>query len=129
KVAYIAFNKSVQLEADGRMPDNVEARTGHSIAYTWAPDWMKDRTRDKAPLRRPDAVARHLGINEPLRTADGTPLSTAEQAQAVMRTIDRFANSADPKIMGAHLPEHLADLPGSSKIALLTHASKAWEDL
>ena len=34
---YIAFNKSVQEEAQGRMPSNVESRTGDSLGWTGIP--------------------------------------------------------------------------------------------
>ena len=129
KVAYIAFNKSVQMEAEGRMPGNVEPRTGHSIAYQWAPDWMKKRTQATDAIRRPDDVARHLGINEPIPSQDGAPLSPTEQAMAALRTVDTFANSADDKIGAMHLPLSAADLPAASKTALLQAAQRAWNDL
>jgi len=41
---YIAFNKSVQLEAARKFPGNVTARTTHSLAFTMtAFSWMRPR--------------------------------------------------------------------------------------
>ena len=33
RILYLAFNKSIQLEAAARMPPNVTCRTTHSIAW------------------------------------------------------------------------------------------------
>lgn len=33
RILYVAFNKAIQTEAEARFPQNVKARTGHSLAY------------------------------------------------------------------------------------------------
>jgi N12 class adenine-specific DNA methylase/superfamily I DNA/RNA helicase len=128
RIAYVAFNKSVQVEAQGRMPKNVEPRTGHSIAFAWASDDLKERF-DRRGLRRPDEIARHLGINEDMKVPGEKALSPKEQAMAVVRTLDTFANSADDEISATHLPERMHGLPQAEQDALVAYAKKGWADL
>ena len=44
---YLAFNKGIAQEANGKMPRNVVARTFHSMAYRAMPDWMQVRFKQK----------------------------------------------------------------------------------
>ncbi|MBF6171113.1 UvrD-helicase domain-containing protein [Nocardia blacklockiae] len=129
KIVYIAFNKTVQLEAAAAMPANVEARTGHSIAVVWGGKKRQNRLDSNTALRKPDAMARHLGLRQALTAGPEPPLSPAEQAVAAMRTVAAYANSADDDIGAQHLPERLRQLPASSKQRLLTVARAAWTDL
>lgn len=129
QIAYVAFNKTVQTEAEGRMPGNVEPRTGHSIAWVWAGRDFTAKSDNKAALRRADEIARHLGVTEDLELKAGGNLTPAEQAQAAIAAVDAWSNSADDKIGSAHLPEKYADLTGAEKVRLLQHATKAWDDL
>ncbi|MGV9836507.1 AAA family ATPase [Nocardia niigatensis] len=141
RIAYIAFNKSVQEHAEKEFPaGTVEPRTGHSIAYRWAPQWAKQRSKpwdqeqEKTtgrlkPLRRPDEVAAHLGIVEPLAIGDQPPLSITEQAMAAVRAVDTYANSADDALERKHLPPRLHRLPRPSQDALVELANTAWTDL
>ena len=129
RIAYIAFNKSVQVEAEGRMPDNTEPRTGHSIAFAWASKEIQDRTRATNPLRRPDEIAAHLGITEGLPSGDGPDLDPTEQAMAAIRTVDTWANSAEDTIGREHLPERIRSMPEATQDAIVALANRAWEDL
>jgi superfamily I DNA/RNA helicase len=133
-IVYIAFNKSVQTEAEGRMPDNVESRTGHSIAWTWAGKDITDK-RDRGGLRRADELATHLGINTSVPTEGGDPIDRTMQAQIVMRAVDRFANSADDNLSQHSFtdPEMMTDdlhgLSEPDKVKMLGYAAKAWTDI
>lgn len=128
KVGYIAFNKTVQLEANATMPNNVEARTGHSVAHKWSPDWMKDRADASNAIRRPGEVARHLGIFEPI-SVNGKAFSPTDQAMAVTRTIDTFANSAEDAPSRDHLPDSVKAMPEAVQDAIVGKAVQAWDDL
>lgn len=129
-IAYIAFNKSVQREAEGRMPGNVEAKTQHALAYGWADKWMKDRSNDSTSLRRADDVAGFLGIRETIRPKDGgEPMSVKEQAMAAMKTVDTFANSAEDLPDASHMPEKIRAMGPEVEAAVLASAQKIWADL
>ncbi|MFR9753736.1 UvrD-helicase domain-containing protein [Nocardia sp. 004] len=129
RIAYIAFNKSVQVEAGHRMPGNVEPRTGHSIAYRWAPRHVRDRTKQDDALRRPNDVARHLGIVEDIPAGSGEPFLPEEQALAVQRAVDTYATSAADEIGRQHLPSRLRELPAASQDRVVEFARAAWDDL
>lgn len=129
-IAYVAFNRSVKLEAEGRMPGNVESKTQHGIAYGWADKWMKDRTNDSTSLRRGDEVAGFLGIRETIRPKDGgEPMSVKEQAMAAMKTVDTFALSAEDLPDASHMPEKIKAMGPEVEAAVLASAQKIWEDL
>ncbi len=132
RIFYGAFNKTVQVEAQGRMPSNVESRTGDSVGYTAAPPGLQAKFRGMRPtrtapptiraIRDADAVAAHLGIRGDLETGpDEPPLTPARQAQLALRAVTAYAISADDELG----PQHLGDSPRS----LLPYAQRAWEDL
>jgi hypothetical protein len=133
RIAYVAFNKSIQVEASQRMPGNVESRTGDSIAFQAMPDKLKDKfgaqkkanfnSPDRA-YRRLDEVAKHLGI-KPLRNGDGETIPADELAGAVLRTIENYSISADDQLAERHVPEAYRDVSGD----VLLHARDAWKDL
>ncbi|MGW5384072.1 UvrD-helicase domain-containing protein [Nocardia sp. NPDC003963] len=122
RIVYIAFNRSVREEADERMPANVESRTGHSIAYTWSSRAMQKRSKKTDALRRPDEVARHLGIR---RAAE----SAAEQAVAAMAAVDTYATSAEDDISHRHLPPRAREWPAPQQDRVVEYARAAWADL
>ena len=128
-IVYIAFNKSVQLEGEKRMPKNVEARTGHAIAYAWSPEWMQKRSRDDNSLRRPDEVAKHIGITKPIRIPGDDNITVDEQAMYAMRTADAYASSADDELGENHIPERFKDAPDAVKEALIKNGQAVWDDL
>lgn len=129
KIGYIAFNKAVQLEANATMPDNTEARTGHSVAVAWAPDWMNARTKGtNGIIGRPSEVAAHLGISESLN-ANGKAFGVNAQAMAVKRTLDSFANSAADNVTPDHLPDSVKAMSESVQTKVLDFAAAAWLDM
>lgn len=131
-ILYVAFNKSVQVEADDRMPGNVESRTGHSIAYRWAPAWMKSRTtgqRSKGALRNPEDIAGHLGIKSTIRDGELTPLAAKDQVAAAQQAVDKYASSDLDKISFEHLPESMEKYSDSTKDAVLDVAESIWNDI
>ncbi|MFD4406656.1 3'-5' exonuclease [Nocardia sp. NPDC058499] len=122
RIVYIAFNRSVREEADERMPANVESRTGHSIAYTWSSRAMQKRSKKTDALRRPDEVARHLGIRRASESA-------AEQAAAAMAAVDTYATSAEDDISRRHLPPRAREWPAPQQDRVVEYARAAWADL
>lgn len=144
---YIAFNKSVQTEAEGRMPKNVEPRTGHSLAYAWANKDSKARTlidkiqkrdahKNFTPLKKNSDIADHLGIEDLPETGDAD-LDEATEAvrkrssitSGVVEAIKNFQVSADDEISEKHLPARMSSLTAEQKKAVVGHAQKYWDDM
>ena len=94
-ILYLAFNKTVQLEAQSRMPSNVTCRTTHSIAWRVAAKLFGDAARDRVGNTYPSSVARAFGCS---------PLA----AVAALQTVQRWCGSPDAVMGAEHVPEELA---------------------
>jgi len=86
---YIAFNKSVQLEADQRFPSNVTARTTHALAFRVKGFKYRDRL---VPGFKANQVMAALGLEH------------YEDARFAMDTLSQYLVSADPKVETRHIP-------------------------
>lgn len=108
KIVYVAFNKTVQEEANSKMPSNVEARTADSIAFRWAPKEMtakytNQRNNSIETARTRDEIAEALGIPKELRTVswqaqtrqDGTvlPAGSFDTVDQIRSIIDAWTIS------------------------------------
>ena len=49
KILYVAFNKAIAVEAAEKMPNNVECRTVHSVAYANTPKEIINKLRGYKP--------------------------------------------------------------------------------
>ncbi|HET9657586.1 MAG TPA: UvrD-helicase domain-containing protein, partial [Kineosporiaceae bacterium] len=133
RVIYIAFNTSVRDEAQGKMPSNVEVRTGDSISFSSMSQGIKDKfgrqdkpvTEADKPIRLLDGIAAHLGIRGPLKASDGSEMDAEDQARAIMRAVEVYSISADDTL-GV---EHFQGVPEDVAEKLLPYAEKAWADL
>lgn len=130
RILYVAFNKSVAVEARARMPRNVLAKTGHALAWGWAGSQFTEkvitpngRTSNEVKFLRkhPGAVAKELKCS----------LTVAAKAMAV---VDRFATSDDDAIG----PQHFVQADGTSvaqglrpeaKRMILGKARTYWADI
>ena len=86
---YIAFNKSVQMDAASKFPGNVTCKTAHSLAWPGFGDKHKDRLvfGYKANL-----------VKEVLN------LNSYGDAKATIDTLTRYLASADAKVTSKHIP-------------------------
>lgn len=102
---YVAFNRAIVNEAATTMPDNVEARTAHSLAMRAVGGPYQPRLRSSQ--RQPaDRVARHLGI-DPFVITYGTQrkvLQPGYLAGLVQRAVNVFCQSADEQPGEQHVP-------------------------
>jgi F-box protein 18 (helicase) len=89
---YIAFNKSVQLEAADKFPANVVARTAHALAFRSHGHAHKDRL---IPGLRANTVMQALGLNH------------YEEARFTIETLHSYLVSAAPKVEAAHVPHQV----------------------
>ena len=91
KILYLAFNKSVAVEAKGRFPSNVVASTIHSIAYKKEAGPYKHKLEGDIRAR---LVAQALGVDVSL-------------VKAGLEVMKAFLSSASKTISTAHVPELL----------------------
>lgn len=89
KFLYIAFNKSVQMEAAQRFPANVTARTTHALAFRARGFKYKDRL---VPGFRANQVMSALDLDR------------YEDARFAMDTLNRYLVSDAPKVARQHIP-------------------------
>jgi F-box DNA helicase 1 len=109
---YIAFNKSVQLEAAQKFPPNVTARTTHALAFR--AKGFKYRDRLVKGFRAGQVMA-----------ALGLP--RYEDARYTMDTLYNYLVSADPKVSARHIPAPAKGFYKKNKLAmppLTDHANR-----
>lgn len=127
---YMAFNRSIANDAQGRFGSNVTCRTAHSLAFHAV--GRRYRPRLDAQIRIPARqTARILGITQDL-PIDSHRIKVNHQARLVMGMIRRFCYSTDRVVMARHLePVNGLDTAGQEYLgrALLRYATKAWEDI
>lgn len=142
---YLAFNKALTEDAKKRMPDNVEARTVHSLAWRHVigdnPD-LKARLNGGKRLDR-RAEAKILGVDSiVVDTPFGRKhLAAGYLAGVVMDGIRRFCQSADllpepkhcPVIEGLDVPTAEGRRRGPANWEVANQLAKplraAWEDI
>jgi hypothetical protein len=106
---YLAFNKSIVVEAGARMPRSVTCSTAHSLAYRAVGARFGHRLRGAQRMRSAD-VARLVGL-DPLATttpAGRKVLAPGFLAGVANRAITRFCQTAD----AAPGPQHVAYIDG-----------------
>jgi F-box DNA helicase 1 len=100
---YLAFNKSVQLEAAQKFPGNVTARTTHALAFRAKGFKYKDRL---VKGFRANQVMAALGLEK------------YEDARFTMDTLSNYLVSADPKVSFHHIPVMARGFYQKNKTAL-----------
>lgn len=96
RILYIAFNKAIQLEASGKFPDHVTARTAHSIAFGAC---GRDYANKLAADIRPFHIQRHL--ERSLRDIPG-PAHNLYGAR-VIETVKNYLVSGDMVLGSDHV--------------------------
>lgn len=143
RATYIAFNKSIQLEAAKKFSNNVTARTAHSLAYAKFGRLYAQRLN--APRVTTATAARFLGVSShDVPTFDGQfkHFNTYQLVRIINETVANFCRSDSEKIEAWHVPLTLGIDPlgergvptrGLGHFALaeyvLPFANVAWEDL
>lgn len=131
RVRYVAFNKSIALEAERRFPQWVRPSTAHSLAWQAVGARFRDRMDGQRHMPARE-VARILRITEPLKVSERT-LAPHLVARLVMETVTQFCYSADPEPTGWHVPlVKGVDSPGDKTVlrdAVAPLARRAWADL
>lgn len=126
---YLAFNKSVQLEAERKFPDWINVTTAHGLAYRAIGQQYGHRLPgNKAASRMgAQAMARIMKV-KPAQLDSGTlnPVVVTKMAQA---TVNAFMKTSDPHIRALHIPSRILALHPLVAEAVLPVAAKIWDDL
>ena len=150
---YIAFNKTVQTEAEERMAGlPVEAKTGHGVAYQWAiknaPHLIarlnggdpsrpikfdkNGKATDWAPKRTITSnyrIADMLGVdNGDALREDGEKMKASSIILAAKKTVEKYALSDKDDILPEHIPDTF-EIDEDSKETIVDIAKRYWEDL
>jgi superfamily I DNA/RNA helicase len=133
---YVAYNKAIQLDAQGSFTRNVECRTAHSLAWGATVGKYGNRVRKARMGALPvKDVQEFLKLYRPFdwTFATDTPaLEGKELAELVARTIGRFVTSADFEVTRRHvmLPVGLPDQENTLLAdKILELARRVWDDL
>ncbi|WP_424533725.1 AAA family ATPase [Sphaerisporangium viridialbum] len=130
KGLYIAYNKSIQMDAEKSFPKDVTCKTAHGLAFGSVGRLYARRLR--MPRMRGIEIAKLLRINEPLHATNGI-IPPAVVARIVMGTVAKFCNSAHLNILDQPVPR----IPGFDDVDTLLLlareiprlAAKAWDDI
>jgi antirestriction protein ArdC len=132
KIVYIAFNKTVQMEAEGKMPKNVESRTGDSIAFQGVSNdirqkFLNQKGKTANMKLRAEDIADELGIKPTGVKLKGVEvsLSSREIPAIIKQAVNNFSISADDELGAKHFTEELDEVPRS----FVEYANAYWDDL
>lgn len=133
---YVAYNKAIQLDAEGSFTRNVECRTAHSLAWhgTVGKYGVRVRKARMGDLSVKDVQA-FLNLYRPFDwdfESEFPALEGKELAELAARTIGRFITSADFQITERHAIRPVG-LPEKETAYLLDEvvrlARLVWDDL
>ncbi len=114
RVLYLAFNKSVEKEAQQKFPENTLAKTGHALAYATC----------GAPYRS------NLGNLYNRNIAQAYGLSVYE-CSLIVRSLENYLNSADDEVGPEHIVEdHMSRFPDNMyKETMVARLNQVWSDM
>lgn len=128
---YLAFNKSVQLEAERRFPDWVDCRTAHSVAFHAVGKPYADRLPGNSGQSRLSGqqVARLLKVRPAL--LDTGTLNPVLLARAAQATVNNFVKSTALYPTWEHVPSRVFanHNPDEVREVVVPLALRIWEDL
>ncbi len=129
---YAAYNKSIQLEAEGTFPAGCKCSTVHSLAYRAVGASYRHRLGKDAPHVTASQAARILRINEALKLGD-TMIQPNQLARLAQQAVKNFCKSGSSEIQPWHVPvvTGLEGVPERDAIRSVVHpiAVRAWKDL
>jgi superfamily I DNA/RNA helicase len=125
---YLAYNKSIQTEAEQSFPSTVQCRTAHSFAFREF--GVKFKHRLNGPRITSRDVANILGITQGIGS-DDTYLNQTKLARLVMDTVRNFCYSdydTPSKYQVPHVPG-TEDYRDDLVAMIVPLAVKAWADI
>lgn len=107
RIVYLAFNKSVAVEAAGKFPANVEARTADSVAWQHPANTLLIRRSHQSNPLTLDQLVKEFGVRD-IEAGSGSRTWMVAGAPKVLRlarkTVENFCITADVEITERHLP-------------------------
>lgn len=120
RILYLAFNKSVQTEAEQKFPKNVIARTAHSIAYS---TFGKMYTHKLSGNIRPHMLLQLPEMKRVMR--ENIPDSMRSLfCLRIIEAINKFTSSTDPYITQDHFnlsEKEQKDFPMRDSVNIANH--------
>ncbi len=128
RILYVVFNRAMASDARALLPKHVEVRTAHSLAFASTGLPYRTRLRPSLFAARQALLDAHPELTAPLRQARLTEYGAAA---AVLETVARFTQSADPEITAAHVPDVIAAMSRAPRLrglpdAVAASARTAW---
>jgi hypothetical protein len=127
---YLAFNREIAEHARRGFPDNVVARTVHSLAYASTPPALTSRV--SLPAEPPHELAARYGLSSvevPSVTGKALELTPFDLGRMVADGLGRFCRSASPVPEPAHIPVDEKINTGAAgwlRDGLLPSVSRMW---
>lgn len=99
---YLAFNKSIAVEASTKFPRSVDCRTTHSLAFRTVANRYQGNTDKLTNSLHGNRVAQLLEIEE--IAVGNTVLKPRSLAFLATKTVQRFCQSGDGEVLVRHVP-------------------------
>lgn len=129
---YLAFNKSVQMEAARKFPGWVDVRTAHSLAYQAVGKQYGHRLPGGSGAgRRMSAKAIAATLKVKAASLDSGTLNPVLIVRVAQVTVANFMKSADREITQAHIPSkaYAHHAPNEVAAVVVPVARAIWADL
>lgn len=131
RMTYLAFNRSVALEAERRFPDWVTVGTAHSFAYQAIGKTYGHRLPGNPEASRmgAQAMARILRV-KPAQLDSGT-LNSVVLVRMAQATVAAFMKSINHEVEDLHIPGRVLAMHDPKAIAdiVVPLARRIWDDL
>lgn len=111
RLLYVAFNRSIAIEAQARMPSNVACKTSHALAYRKVRELFGDRP-GKLGNTYPSVAARALGCSTLI-------------AVGALQTIQSWCCSTATEMTTQHVPAEIAARTRAAR-PVLDAAQRLW---
>lgn len=130
---YIAFNRDIVRDAKEKFPESVNCSTTHGLAFRATPTRYRSCSEKMTGKVNANKLVELLGIKKNWRIDKDHTLKPLSQGSIILKTLQRFTQSADPEPISTHVPRHgsLATAPESTVKAVeefaISGARHLWE--
>lgn len=106
RALYLAFNRSIALQAQGRFPARVTCATSHSVAFRGVrrafgyPEWKLTGSLS------PSLIVEAFSMPEAILLSNGVTLPRLSYASVLLESLKQFLQSGDAEPHMWHIPRH-----------------------